>query len=222
MCGRFSLVPTPEELTNTFFLKINVAVTPRYNIAPGQQVLIIRQGERGKKISAVRWGLLPHWAKDEKLSHKLINARAETVQDKPVFQDAFKERRCIVPATGFYEWKTVGNRKQPYFIKMNNGRLFAMAGIWESWQGPKGEAIESCAILTTDANTIVGKIHDRMPVILPQSSYGLWLDPIRNGQSYHEYFHSYDPFKMTAYQVSSMVNNVKNEGEGCIKRIDYA
>ena len=164
--------------------------------------------------------MIPHWSKDENFSAKLINARAETVQEKPAFREAYKERRCLIPATGFFEWKQEGSRKHPFFIKMKNGGLFAMAGIWESWQNPEGETVESCAIITTEANTIVDKIHDRMPAIFPQESYGLWLDPVQNGHHFREYLKPYDPFKMTAYRVSGMVNYVKNEGEGCIRRID--
>jgi len=212
------MAATSEELANHFNLKRKVVIAPRYNIAPFQPVLIIRSGAYGYKLSAVRWGLIPPWSKDEKVGYKLINARAESLQEKPSFRDAFKSRRCLIPAIGFYEWKQEGNRKQPYFVKMKNGGLFGMAGIWESWQNPKGETIESCAIITTDANTIVAKLHDRMPVILPKDCYGLWLDSARQDFSFREYMRPYDPFKMVAYPVSSMVNDVKNEGEGCIRR----
>lgn len=221
MCGRFALVATPEELERHFHLRRKVTVAPRFNIAPSQQVITIRSGANGNTTSAVRWGLIPHWSKDENFSAKLINARAETVQAKPVFSEAFKERRCLIPATGFYEWKNEGNLKQPYFIKMKNGRLFAMAGVWEYWQSPAGVIVETCAIITTEANTIVGKIHDRMPMIIPETAYGLWLDKVRDGHHFREYFQPYDPFKMTAYPVSGMVNYVKNEGEGCIRKIDW-
>jgi putative SOS response-associated peptidase YedK len=219
MCGRFSLVTTPEELAHQFHLRRQVTIAPRYNIAPSQQVIIVRPGANGNITSSVRWGLIPHWTKDINFSAKLINARSETVQEKPSFREAFKSWRCFIPATGFFEWKQEGSRKQPYFIKMKNGGLFAMAGIWESWQSPEGEIIESCSIITTDANTIVGKIHDRMPAIFSENSYGIWLDPVRNGYHFREYLSPFDPFKMTAYPVSGMVNYVKNEGEGCIKKI---
>lgn len=221
MCGRFALAATPEELAYQFHLSRQVTIAPRYNIAPSQQIVIIRPGTNGNTTSAVRWGFIPHWTKDENFSAKLINARAETVQDKPAFWEAFKERRCLIPATGFYEWKQEGNRKQPYYIKMKNGGLFAMAGIWECWQNPAGETIESCAIITTEANTIVGKIHDRMPAIFPESSYGLWLSTTNDGKSLRDFLRPYDPFKMTAYPVSGMVNYVKNEGEGCIKKLSW-
>lgn len=218
MCGRFSLATTPEELALHFNLKKKVTVAPRYNIAPSQQILIVRSEHLDKKLTAMRWGLIPHWAKDEKIGYKMINARIETVAEKPSFRDAFKKRKCLIPATGFYEWKHQGSRKQPYFIKMKNGVLFSMAGIWESWKSPEGKEIESCSIITTKANTIVGKIHDRMPVIIKKESYGLYLDGDINPLDYLE---PYSPYKMIAYPVSSMVNNVKNEGEGCIKKINY-
>jgi len=221
MCGRFALAATSEELAYHFNLNRQVKIEPRYNIAPSQPVIIIRSGTNGNKLSAVRWGLIPHWSKDEKIGYKLINARAETVKEKPSFRDAFKSRRCLIPATGFFEWKHESRMKQPYFIKMKNGGLFALAGLWESWQNPEGKTIDSCTIITTDANGIVGKIHDRMPVIIPNQSYGLWLSSAGNGNSFLEYLKPYDPFKMTAYTVSSMVNQVKNEGPGCIKKIDY-
>ena len=219
MCGRFALATTSEELVNHFNLKREVTLGSRYNIAPSQPVIIIRSGTSSNKLSAIRWGLIPHWSKDEKIGFKLINARAETVQEKPSFRDAFKSRRCLIPATGFYEWKQEGRMKQPYYIKMKNGSLFAMAGIWESWQDPEGKTIDSCAIITTDANGIVGKIHDRMPVIMSNKSYGLWLSSTSN--SLQEFLRPYSPFKMTAYPVSGMINNAKNEGEGCIRKIDY-
>ena len=219
MCGRFALATTSEELVNHFNLKRKVTLGSRYNIAPSQPVIIIRSGTSSNKLSAIRWGLIPHWSKDEKIGFKLINARAETVQEKPSFRDAFKSRRCLIPATGFYEWKQEGRMKQPYYIKMKNGSLFAMAGIWESWQDPEGKTIDSCAIITTDANGIVGKIHDRMPVIMSNKSYGLWLSSTSN--SLQEFLRPYSPFKMTAYPVSGMINNAKNEGEGCIRKIDY-
>lgn len=220
MCGRFALAATPEELSRHFNLRKTVTLEPRYNIAPSQPIVIIRDSIGSYRLSAARWGLIPQWAKDEKIGYNLINARAETVSEKPAFREAFNQRRCLVPAIGFYEWLHKGDQKQPYFIKMKNSGLFAMAGIWESWKSPDGREIESCAIITTTANGIVGKIHDRMPAIIPKESYGIWIDPARNGQPFREYFHPYSPFKMIAYPVSGMVNNPKNEGPGCMKKVD--
>ncbi|MCB2181318.1 MAG: SOS response-associated peptidase [Desulfobulbaceae bacterium] len=221
MCGRFALETTAEQLSLFFNLRKKVTLAPRYNIAPSQPIPIIREID-GRKFSMVRWGLIPHWAKDSKIGYKLINARAETVAEKPSFRDAFKSRRCLIPTTGFYEWKTEGKSKRPYFIKMKNGALFAMAGIWESWRNPDdGKIIESCAIITTEANGIVGKIHDRMPVIIPQESSGLWLSSSRDGERFRAYMQPYSPFKMTSYQVSGMVSDPKNEGPGCMRKIEY-
>lgn len=161
MCGRFSLATTPEELARQFNLRRLFTVAPRFDIAPSQQAIIVRHGANANNTSSVRWGLIPHWSKETNFSVKLINAWAETVHEKPVFHETYQHRRCLVPATGFFEWKNEGNRKQPYFINMKNGRLFAIAGIWESWQSPDSQTIEFCAIITTEANTIVGRIHDR-------------------------------------------------------------
>ncbi|MCJ7602277.1 MAG: SOS response-associated peptidase [Desulfobulbaceae bacterium] len=219
MCGRFALAATPEELSHHFNLRKLVTLESRYNIAPTQPITIIRDSTGCYRLSAARWGLIPHWAKDEKIGNKLINARSETIAEKPSFRDAFKERRCLIPAIGFYEWLRKDDQKQPYFIKMKDSGLFAMAGIWESWKSSDGKVIESCAIITTTANGIVGKIHDRMPVIIPKESYGLWIDPARNGHPFREYLQPCSPFKMTAYPVSGMVNNPKNEGPGCMKKV---
>ena len=220
MCGRFALDAPSKNLTHHFKLKQAVTLEPRYNIAPSQSVVIIRESANTQKLSTVRWGLIPHWAREEKIGYRLINARAETVAEKPSFRDAFRSRRCLIPATGFYEWKHEGRMKQPYFIQMKDGDLFAMAGIWETWQSPNGKTIESCAIITTEANTIVGQIHDRMPAILPVQNYNSWLTPQGNKKSFQDYLKPYPPSEMTAYQVSSMVNNIKNEGEECIRGID--
>lgn len=220
MCGRFALEATSEKLRHHFNIKQKITLRPRYNIAPSQSVVIIRAGTNGNELSTVRWGLIPHWSKDEKIGFKLINARAETVQEKPSFREAFKSRRCLIPATGFYEWKHEGGQKQPYFIRMMNGGLFGMAGLWESWHSPEGRTIESCSIITTEPNTIVAPIHNRMPVIIPKQSSGVWLSLKGNSQSLQEYLKPFSPLKMTAYPVSSMVNSSKNEGKDCTRTIN--
>ena len=150
---------------------------PRYNIAPSQEVPAIRQETDGRKAVLLRWGLLPHWARDEKFGYHTINARAETVDKKPAFRSAFKRRRCLITATGFYEWKKLNRHKQPYHIRMKGQELFAFAGLWEHWQSSEGKIIESCTILVTDANEALEPIHDRMPVILDPGNYDTWLDP---------------------------------------------
>lgn len=221
MCGRFALVATREEFATQFHLGRQVTVAPRYNIAPSQQIIIIRSRVYGSLPKAFRWGLIPSWSTDLKAGNTLINARAETVKKKSVFRKAFDARRCLVPATGFYEWlRQEGGRKQPYFIQMRSGRLFAFAGIWDTWQSPEGESIDSCAIITTKANSIVGKIHDRMPVIIPETAYDLWLDSWEEGNFFDHYLAPYPPANMEAYPVGSRVNDARNEGEDCIRRVD--
>ncbi len=223
MCGRFALYATPEELIREFSLKQKINIPPRYNIAPTQQVAIIRDVPgNGRQFTMVRWGLIPPWSKDEKGGALLINARGETLAEKPSFRDAFARRRCLIPARGFYEWTKSGKIKQPYFISMKNGGLFAMAGIWETWTDSGGKTIESVSIITTTANGIVGKIHERMPVILSKEVYGLWLAAhFRDGNSFAEILKPYSPYKIKTHPVSLMVNNVKNEGPACCARQEY-
>ena len=155
---------------------------PRYNIAPTQAVPVIRQNakEPRRELSLVRWGLVPSWSKDISGAARMINARAETADKLPAFRDALRFRRCLVPADGFYEWKKSGKGKQPYCFEVHDGNLFAFAGLWERWKDPAGKILETCAILTTAPNAVTAAVHDRMPVILNQEGYGLWLDPEMN------------------------------------------
>ena len=221
MCGRFALDAPKEELLNQFNLKAVLDLEPRYNIAPSQQAPIIRIASGlSNRMTLCRWGLIPSWSKDEKIGYKLINARSETVHEKPSFKASFKQRRCLVPATGFFEWKAAGDRKLPYYITMKGNRLFAMAGLWDMWKSPEGIIIESFTILTTEANGIVNKIHDRMPVIIQPDQYGLWLAPSEPSAA-SQFFRPFSPFKMTAWPVSGMVNNPRNDAEGCIRKINY-
>jgi len=177
MCGRYALHSRPEVIALAFGLSdVPASIVPRFNIAPTSDVLIVRSDAVGGRAAAVvRWGLLPRWAKDPKLAAKLNNARGETVAEKPSFRDAYRKRRCLVPANGFYEWKPIASRKQPYYVYPAQGDLFAFAGLWERWEGPDG-LLETCAIITTDANTPMQAIHDRMPVILAPQDYARWLD----------------------------------------------
>ncbi|HSH06919.1 MAG TPA: SOS response-associated peptidase [Burkholderiales bacterium] len=177
MCGRYALHSRPEVIALAFGLsEVPASILPRFNIAPTSEVLIVRPGREDERVPArVRWGLLPRWAKDPKLAAKLNNARSETVAEKPSFRDAYRKRRCLVPANGFYEWKRVDARKQPYYVQPAQGELFAFAGLWERWEGPQGP-LETCAIITTDANAPMQAIHDRMPVILAPRDYARWLD----------------------------------------------
>lgn len=176
MCGRFALKAPPAKLKVLFELDEVADYAPRYNIPPGTDIPVIRQSpEGGRVLHLLRWGLVPHWAKDPSIGNKLNNARAETVAEKASFREAFKRRRCLIPASGFYEWKTEGKVKQPYYISLESGELLAMAGLWETWQSPEGDLLRTCAIITTSPNALMQPIHDRMPVILAPEHWQAWL-----------------------------------------------
>ncbi len=180
MCGRFTLTTTPEEVAEHFGLDQMPLLPPRFNIAPGQPIATIAKASQGARPAlALRlWGLIPAWAKDRKLASRLINARVETVAERPSFRDALRRRRCLVPADGFYEWAArTGGARQPVHIALPGRRCFAIAGLWESWQDPEGVRIESCTLLTTAAHPKLRALHDRMPVILDPADYASWLDP---------------------------------------------
>jgi putative SOS response-associated peptidase YedK len=219
MCGRFSQSKTAETLSSAFELAVP-AWTPRYNIAPTQAVptvLLSSQAERQFRL--LRWGLVPSWAKDLAIGAKLINARAETVAEKPSFRSAFKRRRCLVLADGFYEWQRSDGKKQPYYFQVSEGEPFAFAGLWELWENSDA-AIESCTILTTQANELMQSVHDRMPVILSPQSYDLWLDPAVPAEKLQSLLHPYAAQEMQSYPVSSLVNSVKNESPDCVERLE--
>lgn len=179
MCGRFTLSVFPEVLTQIFEVEKIPDFKPQYNIAPTQMVLVVLYNSEGNKreIQRLRWGLIPSWAKDQSMGARLINARAETVAEKPAFRRAFKRQRCLVVADGFYEWQQQDGKKQPYYFRLSNGRPFSFAGLWEEWQSPEQERIKSCTILTTQANELLQMVHDRMPVILQQESYDMARSP---------------------------------------------
>jgi putative SOS response-associated peptidase YedK len=178
--GRYRL-SWKKQLVEEYFASVfgKEEWNPRYNIAPTQSVPVIRQNpkEPVRELSLVRWGLIPSWAKDSSLAAQLINARSETAGTKPAFRDALKSRRCLIPADGFYEWQRMGKAKQPYCFEVNEGQLFAFAGISDRWKDPSGNTVETCSILTTTANAVTSPVHDRMPVILDPNSYYRWLDP---------------------------------------------
>jgi putative SOS response-associated peptidase YedK len=176
MCGRYTVIASPETIRALFGYQEQPNFPPRYNVAPTQPIAIVRLVEGKRHFALVRWGLLPSWVKDPKTFTLLINARGETAAEKPAFRAAMKRRRCLIPADGFYEWKAVGGRKQPYFIRAKSGEPFAFAGLWETWTGPNGEELETAAIVTTTANRTLAAIHDRMPVIVPPAAFDLWLD----------------------------------------------
>lgn len=228
MCGRFALYVTLEELADYFGLsEAPTQLAPRYNIAPTQPVGLVRVNAQSqeREWALALWGLIPSWSKDPTIGARMINARAETVDEKPAFRAAFKRRRCIIPASGFYEWKKVNGGKQPYFITAVDGEPLGLAGLWESWNGPNGETLESCTILTTDANETVAALHDRMPVILAPEDYDEWLGAGKDSTpaELSQLKHLLRPFpadRMTLYPVSTYVNSPRNEGEACIERVE--
>ncbi len=222
MCGRYRLTAKERYLAEHFEISDDeVRWTARYNIAPTQQVAIVRRQSAMTKRSfaLVRWGLIPAWARDSSIANHTINAMSETAAEKPAFRDALQHRRCLVPADGFYEWKKFARgQKQPYSFSMADDRLFAFAGLWDRWRSPSGEEIESCTILTTTANLLLRDVHQRMPVILPKHEYAVWLDPARmNPRSLVHLLKPFDPTLMKAVPVNSTVNNVRNDSPDCIQ-----
>ena len=219
MCGRFTLFEADKILSKKFGVSSIPPLSPRYNIAPSQPVAAVRATTdgSGREIALLRWGLIPSWSKDPAIGTRLINARAETAAEKPSFRNAFRQHRCLIPANGFYEWQRQERGKQPYFIRMRDKRLFAFAGLWDRWESPNEGVIETCTILTTAANTVLAPIHDRMPVILPQTDYTQWLDP---AQKYMDTLSPllvpFPPEDMLAIPVSPWVNATSNDDEKCI------
>lgn len=214
MCGRFSIATPGPRLVEAFAVVRDGALfddlAPRYNVAPSQHIPAIRLDAGERAACLLRWGLIPSWAQDEKLGYKMINARAETVAEKPAFRAAFKRRRCLIPATGFYEWRQA-NGKQPYNVRRRDGAPFALAGLWEHW-AHAGQAIESCTIIVTDANDLMRAIHDRMPVIITPKDYDLWLNPeVGDGERLLPLLIPYPGEDLELYPVSRLVNSPKND-----------
>jgi putative SOS response-associated peptidase YedK len=210
MCGRFALDENPRKLAEHFLLSGEAEFTSSWNIAPSLRIATITADVEGSRhLSKMRWGLIPSWAKDATIGNKLANARGETVAEKPSFRSAFKSRRCIIPASGFYEWKIEKGVKCPWFISLNSGQPMAFAGLWETWHPKEGEAIESCCIITTNANTLMQPIHDRMPVILDPDQWAIWLS-----QQEHQadkllpLIRSYESESMRAWPVTRELNRV--------------
>ena len=219
MCGRFTLFEPDKILAREFGVSDFPLGSPRYNIAPSQTVAAVRAAPagNGREFALLRWGLIPSWSKDPSIGNRLINARAETAREKPSFRNAFKRHRCLIPANGFYEWQRLERGKQPYFVRMRNERLFAFAGLWDRWENPDKDAIETCTILTTAANSVLAPIHDRMPVILPVGEYDRWLDPsLKNPDSLAPLLVPFPPEEMIAFPVNSRVNAPSNDDKGCI------
>jgi putative SOS response-associated peptidase YedK len=219
MCGRFTLRSAPNLVAKEFELPVLPPYKPRWNIAPTQQILAVRLHDGKPEATMLRWGLIPAWAEDIKKAPLLINAKSETAATKPSYRSAFKRRRCLVVADGYYEWRAIGKKKQPYYHRLTDERPFAFAGLWERWE--KGEKpVESCTILTTDANSLASAVHDRMPVILPHAGYKAWLDPeIEDVAALQGLLCPYPAKEMTAYPVNPIVNKAGNEGPECIAAV---
>ena len=223
MCGRYSLTTVPEAMRALFGFENLPNLPPRYNIAPTQDVAVVRADHSGaRELAMMRWGLIPHWAKDASMGSKMINARAETIREKPSFREAVKSRRCLLPADGFYEWRTEDGRKQPFRIGLKGGAAFAFAGLWEHWTATstaaglnEGEEVETVTIVTTTANEKLKPIHDRMPVILPPEAFDGWLDPANDPQAACALLQPYPAEPMAYYRVSTAVNNVRNDNPSC-------
>jgi putative SOS response-associated peptidase YedK len=220
MCGRFNLRTPTQQLVEFFDLVLAPDLMPRYNIAPTQPVAAIRQTIRSRELSLLRWGLIPPWADDPKIGNRMINARGETASTRPAFRDAFLRRRCLIPADGFYEWKKLDSgRKLPYCIAAKDGTPLALAGLWEHWRR-REEVIDSCTILTTDANDLVAPLHDRMPAILPRDGWGRWLDPdCQDPDELRSLLVPYPAAWMRAWPVSPLVNNPRHEEPACIEPV---
>jgi putative SOS response-associated peptidase YedK len=223
MCGRYRLSGRKQFIDEHFeSVASDEDWVPRYNIAPTQPVPVIRQNpkEPVRELSLVRWGLIPSWT-NASVGASMINARSETVATKPTFRDALKSRRCLIPADGFYEWRKTGKAKQPYCFEVNEGELFAFAGIWDRWKDPSGNWIKTCSILTTTPNAVISAVHDRMPVILDPGSYDLWLDPgMRDVAAASELLKPYDSRLMRCYPVSTRINHVANDDEECSRPVE--
>lgn len=215
MCGRFALKTPTSELASRFKLDETVDIAPRYNISPGTEIPTIRHSPEGKRVMhLLRWGLVPHWAKDPSIGAKLSNARGETVAEKPSFRDAFKRRRCLIPADGFYEWKAEGRQKQPYFFSMKSGEPFALGGVWESWRAPDGSILRTCCLITTGPNEIMLPVHDRMPVIVSPDDYAAWLTG--EADDALELIRPYPTDGMQTWAVSKRVSRSGEEGSDLV------
>jgi putative SOS response-associated peptidase YedK len=224
MCGRFVQHSDPDVYASHFELDSVCAATPRYNLAPTQPVLVIRSTAEGKReLVPLRWGLVPSWSKGPDNRYSMINARAETVSTMPSFRNAFRRRRCLVPADAFYEWKATGKGKTPFLIRRADGEPFGMAGLWERWHGRDDETIESCTIIVTDANTVVRELHDRMPVILAPEDYATWLDPsTKDTEQLRAMLRPADPEPWTLQPVSRRVNSPRNDGPELLEPVHAA
>jgi putative SOS response-associated peptidase YedK len=220
MCGRYTITSAPEAIRALFRYQEQPNFPPRYNVAPTQPIPVVRVADGKRQFALARWGLLPSWVKDPKAFTLVINARGESVLDKPAFRNAMKYRRCLIPADGFYEWQTTGARKQPYFVRLKSGAPMAFAGLWESWTGPNGEELETAAIVTTTANRTLSAIHERMPVIVQPEAFNLWLKCAEvDAQTAAALIMPAPDDGLEAYPVSTEVNRVANDNQNLVERV---
>jgi putative SOS response-associated peptidase YedK len=223
MCGRFSLRARNAEILAEYFGIVDVPLLkPRYNIAPSQPVPVVRlkpdESKPQRELVLMRWGLIPSWAKDAAIGNRMINARAESLAEKPAFRAALRRRRCLLVADGFYEWEVTGKTKQPHFIHFRDDRPFGFAGLWESWEGPDHTAIDSCTIITTAAGKLLRPIHDRMPLIMAPKSYEAWLDTgVEDMDAIASLLAPCSSKDMEAYPVDTLVNKATHDEPGCVE-----
>jgi putative SOS response-associated peptidase YedK len=218
MCGRYVLKAALPDIARMLGMDVDLALEPRYNIAPTTPVPACRMLEPDRReLALLRWGLIPHWARQADGGYRMINARAETVADKPAFRSPLRKQRCLIPADGYYEWKSMGGRKQPYYFSMKDGNPFCFAGLWERWHPADGDAVETCTIITTSANTLGAEIHPRMPVILAADDFERWLDPrVTQAEEVLPLLVAFPPETMAVYPVSTLVNNARADEPRCI------
>jgi putative SOS response-associated peptidase YedK len=217
MCGRYAITSAPEAIRRLFGYVEQPNFPPRYNVAPTQPIPIVRLVDGKRRFALVRWGLIPSWVKDPKAFALLINARGESVNDKPAFRNAMKYRRCLIPADGFYDWQRQGNGRRPFYVSRKGGGPFAFAGLWETWRGPNGEEMETAAIVTTTASRSVAHIHERMPVMLEPEAFDLWLDCAKvDAQTASTLIAPVPDERLQLHEVSAAVNAVANDDASLI------
>lgn len=221
MCGRFTLGKGRQAILQHFELEEGPELAPRFNIAPTQPVAAVRldPARQARELVLLRWGLIPAWAKEADIGARTINARSESLALKPAFRESFRRRRCIIPADGFYEWKQENGGKQPYYVHRPDGELLGLAGLWDRWRAPTGEAVESCTIVTMPASAELARIHGRMPAILAREDYGAWLDPATAPSRLAALTSAPGAGDLEAYPVSRRVNRAENEGPECRARL---
>lgn len=221
MCARFTQSAPQHRIAELFDLDLSLDIGPRYNIAPTQNVLTVRMSPEGQREYAnLRWGLVPSWASDLAIGNKLLNARSETVGEKPSFRDAARKRRCLIAADGFYEWKTENKKKLPFHIHFPDRGPFAFAGIWEAWHDPQGKLVETCTILTTTANELLKPLHERMPVILSKANHPRWLDPgIKKVEELNDLFAPLPADALEMFPVTPQVNKWSFDEPSCVEPV---